>query len=374
MPTVPRIRKLLILNQLPDLPGIAMLPRSLVRAGFEVGVVSSPQSVLPASRYAAHAAAFQTGHTPESVWETLAEAARQWPYDLVLPAEDFSARLLREYADRFDDGRLHGPLGDVIRRSVVPRNRRAQAYVRAGAVAAAADLGIRVPPQIQPSTISQVRAFCQEWGLPVVVKRDNSMGGSGVSIMQTADAAAEAARSLRGRATVERFVDGQPASVSFACTQGRLLGAFCYAALVRHPAPTGPATVIEVIDRPDMVDAARRLASHFRFTGIAGLDFVIDTDGTAWFLEMNPRLPQTANIGGEIGCDLCAALFEGLNGSGKTGPLRGEVGRTLALFPSEWQRSPDSPYLKSAAPPIPWDDARLVSAIMRRFAPALDAR
>ncbi len=36
----------------------------------------------------------------------------------------------------------------------------------------------------------------------------------------------------------------------------------------------------------------------------------------------------------------------------------------IALFPQEWQRDPDSPWLHSAYPDVPWDDPGVLRACL----------
>jgi biotin carboxylase len=245
----------------------------------------------------------------------------------------------------------------------------------------AAGLGIPVAPQARPESADHVRDFCRVHGLPVVVKSDMSTSGVGVHVAQTEEEAVDLA--LRrgsvggGRVpwdqdviVVQRFVRGTPASVTLACHAGVVLAAFAYVARERDPMPTGPATVIETVNRPDLLRVAGRLIGHLGCTGLLGLDFIIEegTD-TAYFLELNPRPPQTVALDRAAGTDLAAALKAALSGTPAPPAARSEAGKIIALFPNEWLRDSNSPYLVGAHHPVPWDDPKLVAAIISRHAP-----
>jgi hypothetical protein len=43
----------------------------------------------------------------------------------------------------------------------------------------------------------------------------------------------------------------------------------------------------------------------------------------------------------------------------------------VAMFPNEWRRDPDSPFLSSALHDVPWDDPGVLGAMRQRLGPRL---
>jgi hypothetical protein len=370
---------ILILSTATALPGIAQFPRILVEAGFNVGAVSPQNSLLAESRHLTVNARLRGTVDLTSLLDALLGVARAWRYELIIPGDDWAMRHLVQLADNCDSGQISGPLAEVIRRSVVPARWRRTVERKTLLLDLADRLGVRTAPRIKPASADDVRAFCRQHGLPVVVKGEISASGAGVFIADSVERAVDAAlgRTPPGiRApwepellSVQRMIRGAAASVTFASLGGRLLGGFCYVAEACDPPGVGSATVIRTVDRPDMIEAATRIAAELQFTGFAGFDFILEEGGgPAWLLEMNARPPQTAHLGPLVGSDLCAAFRAALKGEPPPPPRPATADMVVALFPAEWNRDPASPYLASAHHPVPWDDRGLLAAIVDRSA------
>ena len=164
----------------------------------------------------------------------------------------------------------------------------------------------------------------------------------------------------------QEHVPGAAASVTFATRDGRLLDGFAYKTLRRHPEPFGPASVIEALDRPDLMAMARRVVADLRYSGFGGIDVILpEGGGEPVFLELNPRPPQTTHLGPLFGVDLARALFVEVSGEpGSVPDAPATRASTVALFPAEWMRDPDSPYLHAAHHDVPWQEPRLTAAVM----------
>lgn len=368
---MPPMKNLLILATASALPGIAQLPKALVRAGFNVGAVAPEGGLILATRYLSISAALPGTLDVPAYVDAMLGLMKLWAFDAVVPGDDWAVRYLHAIAALAEDGKVSGPLAAAVLRSTVPKAHRARIETTSGVIELARGLGLDAPEQIRPTSADAVRAFCRTHGLPVVVKSDYSASGAGVLVLDDEERAVRAALGHHPGCRVpwspeilmvQRLIRGRPASAALACRDGAVLGAFCYAAERTNPEPTGPATVIRTIDRPDMLATAGRLVEALTLTGFVGFDFLIEegTD-TAHLLELNPRPPQTAHLGALVGADLCAALAGTSCGSA-------EPGRLVALFPGEWVRDPDSPYLHEALHPVPWEDTALLQAVMDKLA------
>jgi len=161
------------------------------------------------------------------------------------------------------------------------------------------------------------------------------------------------------------FVAGAPASVSFSALRGRVLAAFAYKAIHRHPGPLGVSSVIETIDDPGLLTIAHRVAAHLDYTGFGGVDVILPGDGGApVFLELNARPTHTTHLGRLLGADLCEALADALDGRPGTLGRLPAAGQTVALFPTEWERDPASPYLFGPHHDVPWHEHRILASLM----------
>ena len=71
-------------------------------------------------------------------------------------------------------------------------------------------------------------------------------------------------------------------------------------------------------------------------------------------------------LGGFVGVDLCGALAAALSGRINTKRTDLPMGEEhlIAEFPQEWLRDPASSYLTDARTDVPWDDLRLLRAML----------
>jgi hypothetical protein len=125
--------------------------------------------------------------------------------------------------------------------------------------------------------------------------------------------------------------------------------------------PTGPASVLQRVDCPQMEDAAHRVAARFALSGLHGLDFIRDDTGKVHLIELNPRATPASALALGPRHDLVAALARAIS------PSCGErtaasTQSTVALFPQEWRRDPHSIWLHKAHHDVPWDDPEVLRA------------
>ena len=108
-----------------------------------------------------------------------------------------------------------------------------------------------------------------------------------------------------------------------------------------------------------MAAAARSICSHYMLSGLHGFDFAIDErSGATKLIEINPRATQISHFNLGPGRDLAAALFEAL--SDRPAAWRPPIQPAdISLFPGEWRRNSQSPYLTSTFHDVPYDDVDL---------------
>jgi predicted ATP-grasp superfamily ATP-dependent carboligase len=115
-----------------------------------------------------------------------------------------------------------------------------------------------------------------------------------------------------------------------------------------------------------MTNTARKIAARLKLSGIHGFDFMLQAGTrTPYLIEINPRATQLCHLTLGPGRDLPAALFAALTGKTVAPPQKLTDNDTIALFPQEWIRDPQSLFLRSAYHDVPSQEPRLVEACLR---------
>jgi hypothetical protein len=349
-------------------PFPAQLAGAFVGAGAAVEALAPTGSMLARSRYP------QNHHLYSSLgpMECLTQAIAAAQPDMIVPCDDLAARLVAEVEHKVLPGRL-----DFLRR--------------------AAQAGAPVAMTEEITGEADLAGATDRLGLPLVLKLDHSWGGEGVVIAATRKEAVAAfrrlrrqsrlrdiLRALRGRGShfitkalypvalrvsAQRFVQGQPATSSIACWQGKVVAAHHFDVRV-STTPTSPASVIRFSDCGEMAAAAGAVASAFHLSGLFGLDYMRDGQGRVHLLEMNQRATPTMHL--PLKHDLTASLIEA---AGFAAHHRSPVTdkREIALFPREWLRDPTSIWLTRAYHDVPWDDPMVLLACVQDATPAAKA-
>ncbi|MBV8617028.1 MAG: ATP-grasp domain-containing protein [Acetobacteraceae bacterium] len=259
-------------------------------------------------------------------------------------------------------------------------------------LAAAAEAGLATPHGIRLDSATDLRDWLARVDPPWVVKRDGAWGGTGVRITETARAANAAFHELRrgirltvalkrliinrdsfplgdwlrrGRSVVsaQRHVRGRPGSLAMLCRDGEVLAALVVEAVTCCGA-TGPAAIVCVAERPELVAGATRLARRLGLSGFIGLDFMVDEAGTAWVIEMNPRYTPLCNLRLDDGRDVIGAFARALTGRAAP-PRQPAPAGMIAHFPTavRWSRTDER--LAICYQDIPRDHPALVEAMLQ---------
>jgi predicted ATP-grasp superfamily ATP-dependent carboligase len=164
------------------------------------------------------------------------------------------------------------------------------------------------------------------------------------------------------RILVQSYIEGRPSNCAVVCKDGRLLAGIAVD-VVSSLGPTGPATIVRVVDSPAMLGCAERLAHRLKLTGFFGLDFVIeDGSGDTYLIEMNPRGTPLCHLQLGKGRDMIDALWAQLSNRPprETPPVT--QSDLIAYFPQAWQAIAELP--PSSYQDIPPDEPELVREIL----------
>jgi glutathione synthase/RimK-type ligase-like ATP-grasp enzyme len=325
--------------------------------------------------------------------ESLESAIEKSKPDMIIPCDERGVRHLHELFSRTKgESEPRGRIAALIERSLGSPDSYPIVSSRYDLLKLAAEEGIRVPDTRQVNGVADLRSWHAEQAFPLVLKADCTNGGSGVAVVQSVEEAHAAFLQLiefyrgtrvlkrliinrdpfwvrpwwqRHRPTVvaQAYIEGRPANCGVVCWDGRVL-AGSGVEVVGSAGPTGPASVVRLVDSPEMMSAAEVIARRLNLSGFFGLDFVIEhKTRRAYLIEMNPRCTILCHLRLGKGRDMVGALWAQLAGQ----PLQEIPAATkdgmIAYFPQAWTSNDE--HLESSFPDIPHDEPELVHELLR---------
>ena len=362
--------------------GPARAPRALAAAGFDVALLTPRDSLLEKSRFVG-----KIGHLPDRA------TAAQWVFAfaamvkavaprIVIPCDDMAYQLLCTLYLAPPPGMqpaLHAELAALIRESLGDPGYYLSSVDKLQLPPLADALGVPLAAWRVIATRDEALAFAAAHGFPVVLKRNHSTGGTGVWICagtEDVDAALAASRLQSGEAVsrddaaqllIQAGIDGRRVFYPVCAWRGVVRAGYASDALVTHPAPKGPATVVRAHRDPALRALVERMVGAFGMSGILSFEFMVDDrTGRRYLLEINRRMVPGLHRGARLRVDPYAALHAAVTGA--PSPTRadmddGEEGLNVN-FPQEWLRDPGSDWLRNHPVDVPWDEPELFEAML----------
>jgi len=310
--------------------------------------------------------------------------------DFVVSGDDLATQhLQRLHAEQQRKGKAGFAVCSLIERSLGDPGSFPVVSARAAFMDLAHKAGVRVPPTQVIRNTDDLGEWAARSGFPVVLKANGTSGGDGVRIAHTLTEAERAFKQLqappllaravkralvdhdktlvwpslsRQRAVVnaQAFVAGREATSAMLCWEGAVLASVHFE-VVEKTCSAGHATVVRLIENAEMSAAAEKIARRLSLSGFYGLDFMLEAGtGNAYLIEINPRATQVGHLALGPGRDIPAALCAVLSGRRVQPSPKVTEKDEIALFPQEWIRDPESPWLRSAYHDIPWEEPELV--------------
>src|SRR5690348_11649222 len=191
----------------------------------------------------------------------------------------------------------------------------------------AAEVGAPLAPGT-PGPVSgaeEVLAFAREYGLPIAIKAAYGGGGRGLKVArsteeieeQYASAVREAVAAFgRGECFVERYLD-RPRHVETQCladSHGNVVVVSTRDCSLqrRHQklVEEAPAPFLSVEQVKQLYDASKAILREAGYAGAGTCEFLVATDGSISFLEVNTRLQVEHPVSEEVsGLDLVREMF-----------------------------------------------------------------
>ena len=296
--------------------------------------------------------------------EALAAAIDAAAPDLVIPCDDRGRRHLNQLHAAAPSLKNGGPIARLLERSLGPGEGYAVVASRFDLLRLARQEGLRTAETQVVRTTEDLEQFTAVHGFPVVLKADGTWGGVGVKIARTDQQARKALRLLsRPRATkralrqfvvkrdafalpawwngvatsitAQSYIEGRPANCAVVCWEGKVLAGIAVEAVCTQD-ETGPATIVRVIDSPEMMLAAERIAGRLRLSGFFGLDFMMDSSDAAYLIEMNARCTPLCHLRLGQGRDMIGALWAQVTGDSSRPAKSVTQNEMIAYFPLAW--------------------------------------
>jgi glutathione synthase/RimK-type ligase-like ATP-grasp enzyme len=321
---------------------------------------------------------------------SLSRAIQASQPDLVAAGDDLATWFLhRLYAREKQNGQSGAAVCALLERSLGDPQSFPILRERGAFMEMARAEGLRVPSTQVVENHKELRDCLTRMGLPAVLKADGTSGGDGVRIVRTlAEAecafvelqappmfARAAKRALidhdttlvwpslmrqRNVVNVQSFIAGREATSTIVCSKGAVLAALHFE-VVNKASSAGHATVVCLVENAEMAEAAEVAVRRLGLSGFYGFDFMLEA-GTqhAYMIEINPRVTQVGHLTLGAGRDLPAALYAELSGKAVQPTTKVTEKDTIALFPQEWIRDPQSAFLQTAYHDVPWDRPELV--------------
>ena len=363
----------------------ARLGMALASAGCRVEVV------CPARHPILKTKALRRGHVYRGLapLASLARAISKAQPDIIISGDDLTTQHLHRLHAREKSQDSGSSICVLIERSLGSPESFPIVGARSAFMNVAHEAGVRVPATHVIQNLQDLRTWIVRTGLPTVLKADGTSGGDGVRIARTLSEAERFFEELQAppllaravkRAVIDQdktllgpsilrrrpvvnaqaFVAGREATSTIVCWQGSVLASLHFE-VVNKASSTGHATVVRAINHPEMSSAVEKVVRRLSLSGFYGFDFMLEVEtGNAYLIEVNPRSTQVGHLSFGPGRDLPAALYAALSGENAQPSPKVTEKDTVALFPQEWIRDPESPFLRSAYHDVPWDEPELI--------------
>jgi len=343
-------------------PGSARFAVALANAGCTVFGVCPTHHPLLKVRALRQAFAYSALRPLES----LTAAMNSVRPVMVIPCDDRAVHHLHElHARACRQGPSGRHVADVIENSLGPPESYPIVSGRYELLQAASEEGVRVAATNRIRTVDDLARWQEGKTDSCVLKADGTGGGYGIRIAHSPAEARtrfqELTRLLRtlrvfkrlivnrdpfwlrpwwSRArqsmVVQAYIQGRPANCAVVCHEGRVLAGIAVEVMCAS-GPTEPASIVRVVDHPEMMSAAERIARRLHLSGFFGLDFIIETEtGAAYLIEMNPRITPQCHLRLGKCRDMVGALMAQLSEKPvlETPPVtRSDM---IAYFPQAW--------------------------------------
>lgn len=348
--------------------GPARFPKALKHVGWEVGAICQRGEWIAQTNFVDQFFYTDT-HDEAAVLRSMYRVCEEWRPDLIVPGTDNMVETAQKFRALVASGqvKLDEPMTAVVNSSTFPPEAMRYVFSKIDLLEALKERGVRIAPQRELVTMADAEVFVEEHGYPVVLKPDQGYAGTGIEFCEDEEQLLTHLRKIllsgeRRRYCIQKNLGKKTALIEFVAKDGHLLASNSVYRLRTHPGDTGPTAVARVVRSHEMLDAMKVAAELLGYNGIGVAQFMVEDEDcqTAHLIELNPRMSSFIHLWRLLGTDLALALKEGWAGQ-RISMQPPREGATIALYPQETLRDPESEFLSGLRDKIE-DDPRLLEA------------
>jgi predicted ATP-grasp superfamily ATP-dependent carboligase len=219
-----------------------------------------------------------------------------------------------------------------------------RAYAKVPTLKTAAAIGVPIPESWYPAEeaggLEAVLGRIGRW--PILIKPSVGVGARGIVWCHTAEEVLRQYREIvekHGESYLQDFVPpgGMQYKVDMLVDgEQRVLANIVYGKTRMYPPEGGSSVLNFSADRPDILDLARRMLVALRWVGFCDFDFVVDPrDGLPKLMEINPRPPESFNMGPSVGIDFPLMMYRLARGEAVAPVLQYPFHHFLRFLPGD---------------------------------------
>lgn len=382
------IDRILIIALNENWTGISRLPFGLDRAGFKTFALCPNKSFLAKTKFLAGSILYPTFSYSRSkliyLWMVIAFVLTR--PDFVIPGDEDALLALQNLAANLSGLPILGNISLLIRKSLTPKEHNNLLLSKSIFQEKSRDWGLRAPKNIIVDDLESAVIASEKIGFPLVIKFDAGYGGSGVFICQNIDEMKAQFNSIQknpgpslkdklkkalfisifindNKISLQEYIEGMVGQAPFCSLNGKVFAMNSMYKLMTYPGKTGPTSVAQGMQNIDIENFVKTVCQKMNYSGFGSLEYIVESKtNLLYVIELNPRPTPTCHLGEDVVTyDLCKMFYNGLNGL----PIirRDFKPYTVAIFPNEKRRDPQSEYLNSGYYDVPQDDPELFKAL-----------
>jgi len=244
---------------------------------------------------------------PELFLDFLKKHLKNNSYDIVIPLFDDSAGILGENKKELS------PYAKIV---IPDYNAFIQGHDKNLTMQVAKKIGVPHPKTIDLETHSLEEAveYC---GLPALIKPNIGAGAKGITKIDTLEELKVFYPKIIeefGASTLQEFIP--PGGRQFKCQifrdkDGTIKGATTFVKHRYFPVTGGTTSCGEIVDIPELVEYAKRVADEINWIGFGDFDSIEDPrDGSYKLMEINTRITGSIKAGMESGVDYAQMIVQ----------------------------------------------------------------
>ena len=283
--------------------------RSLGEKGVFVSVGESTRLATACfSRYCSWAMAYPSPlQDPSGFLSFLEDELTRRPYQMLLPMEEETLRLLAGHRSEFSD---------LTYLPIVSSRQLELARDKGKILQLATRLGIPTPRTWHVNDISRIDKLMGTLPYPVVIKPRTGSGATGISYPKNPSELKEQYLAIHHRfpyPLIQEFVprEGSGYGASFLLDENhRVKASFVHKRLREYPVTGGASTLRESVRYDDIRDMGLSLLKALDWFGVAMVEFKLDPrDGIPKLMEINPRFWGSLSLAIQAGVDFPYLLY-----------------------------------------------------------------